>query len=87
MQQAIPYNGGGVHRVLKPKRPIASFDINMTCLSALRAFDLASNLFEAYPTIMIVTCDIGSTGLDWSEIRTAGIFGDGASATIVQKSE
>ena len=86
MQQAIPYNGAGVHRILKPKRNIPSFDINMTCLSALRAFDVASNLLEAYPTILIVTCDIASTGLDWSDIRTAGIFGDGASAMILQKS-
>jgi 3-oxoacyl-[acyl-carrier-protein] synthase-3 len=86
MQQAIPYNGAGVHRVLNSKRNIPAFDINMTCLSALRAFDVASNLLEAYPTILIVTCDIASTGLDWSDIRTAGIFGDGASAMIVQKS-
>ena len=86
MQQMIPYNGAGVHRLLKPKRNIPSFDINMTCLSALRAFDVASNLLEAYPTILIVSCDIASTGLDWSDIRTAGIFGDGAAAMIVQKS-
>ncbi len=86
MQQAIPYNGAWVHRVLEVKRNIATFDINMTCLSALRAFDVASNLFDAYPTILIVTCDIGSAGLDWSHIRTAGIFSDGASAMILCKS-
>jgi len=40
MQQAIPYNGAGVHRVLKPKRNIPSFDINMTCLSALVLYEL-----------------------------------------------
>ena len=86
-QQSIPYNGAWVHGLLKPQRNIPSFDINMTCLSALRAFDLASNLLEDYPTILIVTCDIASVGLDWSDIRTAGIFGDGASAMIVQKSK
>lgn len=86
MQQSIPYNGAGLHKLLKPKRNIPSFDINMTCLSALRAFDVASNLLEAYPTILIVSCDIASIGLDWSNIRTAGIFGDGAAAMIVQKS-
>ena len=86
-QQAIPYNGAWVHGILKPTRNIASFDINMTCLSALRAFDVASNLLESYPTILIVTCDIASVGLDWSDIRTAGIFSDGASAMILKKSE
>ena len=40
MQQAIPYNGAGIHRVLKPKRNIPSFDINMTCLSALVLYEL-----------------------------------------------
>jgi len=87
MQQMIPYNGAGVHRLLKPKRNIPSFDINMTCLSALRAFDVASNLLDAYPKILIVSCDIASTGLDWSDIRTAGIFGDGAAAMILEKSQ
>jgi len=83
MQQMIPFNGAGVHQLLKPSRNIPSFDINMTCLSALRAFDIASSLLEQYPTILIVSCDIASTGLDWSDIRTAGIFGDGAAAMIV----
>jgi len=86
-QQAIPYNGAWVHGILKPSRHIPSFDINMTCLSALRAFDMASYLLETYSNILIVTCDIASGGLDWSDIRTAGIFGDGASAMIVGKSQ
>ena len=86
MQQMIPYNGAGVHGLLKPKRNIPSFDINMTCLSALRAFDVASNLLDTYPRILIVSCDIASTGLDWSDIRTAGIFGDGAAAIVLEKS-
>jgi 3-oxoacyl-[acyl-carrier-protein] synthase-3 len=86
MQQMIPYNGAGVHRLLKPKRNIPSFDINMTCLSALRAFDVASNLLDSYPRILIVSCDIASVGLDWTDIRTAGIFGDGAAALVIEKS-
>lgn len=87
MEQAIPYNAAGLHRLLNLKRPIASFDVNMTCLSVLRAFELASHLFESYRTILIVSCDVHSVGLDWSDIRTAGIFGDGASALIVSQSK
>ena len=87
MQQMIPFNAAGVHKLLNPQRNIPSFDINMTCLSALRAFDIASNLLNEYPKILIVSCDIASTGLDWSDIRTAGIFGDGAAAIVVGKSE
>jgi len=87
MQQMIPYNAAGIHKILNPKRAISSFDINMTCLSALRAFDVASSLLEQYNKILIVSCDIASVGLDWSNIRTAGIFGDGAAAFIVSKSQ
>ncbi len=86
MEQAIPYNGASTHKLLKPSRPIPSFDINMTCLSTLRAFDIASKLFDSYKNILIVSCDIASIGLDWSNIRTAGIFGDGACAMIVTSS-
>lgn len=86
MEQAIPYNAAGIHSLLQPKRPIASFDVNMTCLSVLRAFELASHLFDSYRNILLVSCDIPSIGLDWSDIRTAGIFGDGVSAMIVAKS-
>ncbi len=87
MEQAIPYNAAGLHRLLNPKRPIASFDVNMTCLSVLRAFELSSHLFENYQHILIVSCDVHSVGLDWSNIKTAGIFGDGASAMIVSSSQ
>ena len=87
MEQAIPFNAASTHRLLAPSRPIPSFDINMTCLSVLRAFDVAAHLFDAYKTILIVSCDIASIGLDWSQIRTAGIFGDGASALIVSPSK
>ncbi|MCG3663686.1 hypothetical protein L5F37_09745 [Aliarcobacter butzleri] len=85
-EQAIPFNAASTHKLLNPKRPIPSFDINMTCLSVLRAFDIASKLFDSYKKILIVSCDIASIGLDWSNIRTAGIFGDGASAMIVSSS-
>lgn len=86
IEQAIPYNAASTHRLLNPSRPIPSFDINMTCLSVLRSFDIASKLFDSYKNILIVSCDIASVGLDWSDIRTAGIFGDGASAIVVKSS-
>jgi len=87
MEQAIPYNAAGLHRRLNPHRPIPSFDINMTCLSILRAFDIAARLLDSYQNILIVSCDIASIGVDWKNIRTAGIFGDGATAMIVSSSQ
>jgi 3-oxoacyl-[acyl-carrier-protein] synthase-3 len=87
MEQAIPYNAAGVHRLLNPHRPIPSFDINMTCLSVLRAFDIAARMLDSYRNILLVSCDIASIGVDWKNIRTAGIFGDGAAAMIVSSSQ
>ncbi|OBW92551.1 3-oxoacyl-ACP synthase [Gallibacterium genomosp. 3] len=86
-QQAIPFNAASTHRLLNPSKPIAGFDINMTCLSVLRAFDIASRLLDDYKHILIVSCDIVSAGLDWSNIRTAGIFADGATAMVVTSSQ
>ncbi|WP_418178883.1 3-oxoacyl-[acyl-carrier-protein] synthase III C-terminal domain-containing protein [Aliarcobacter lanthieri] len=86
MQQAIPFNAAWTHKLLNTKRPMASFDINMTCLSVLRAFDIASRLFDSYKNILIVSCDTPFIALDWSNIRTAGIFADGATAMIVSSS-
>lgn len=84
-RQALPFNAAATHKLLKPKRPIPSFDINMTCLGALRALDIAARLFDSYPTILIVTCDIASAALNWADIRSAGIFSDGASAVVVRR--
>lgn len=85
-RQAIPYNAAATLRLLNPRRSIATFDINMTCLGVLRAFDLAARLFDSYSRILIVSCDIASVGLNWSQIRTAGIFSDSATAMIVSRS-
>ncbi len=85
--QAIPYNAAYIHKLLKPNKPISTFDINMTCLGVLRAFDIASKLFYDYKNILIVSCDLASLALDWTKIQTAGIFADGATAMIVSSSD
>lgn len=86
-RQAIPYNAAATLRLLSPNRLMATFDINMTCLGVLRAFDLAARLFDSYPRILIVSCDIASVGLDWSNVRTAGGFSDSATAMVVSRSQ
>jgi 3-oxoacyl-[acyl-carrier-protein] synthase-3 len=86
MQQMIPYDGAGIHKLLNLNETVSSFDINMTCLSALRSLEISSHLIDSYSTILIVSCEVPSVALDWSDIRTAGIFSDGCSAMIIQKS-
>lgn len=85
MHQALPYNAAATCQLLCPQRTIASFDINMTCLSALQALDVAAHLLNKYPRILIVSCDIASVGLDWQHLHSAGLFGDGAAAMVVER--
>lgn len=67
---------------------IACFDVNSTCLSFLTALDIASYLIEGgrFKRILIVSSDIPSLGLNWNDMETAPIFGDGAAACVVEKS-
>lgn len=89
MEQAIPYNAASILKGLNPSRPIHTFDINMTCLSAMMAFDIGSRLLLSshYRHILIVASDVASAGLNWSKLDAAAIFGDGAAAFILGRSE
>ncbi len=85
MEQAIPYNAANLHRLLKLKHPIPSFDVNMTCLSAVAAIDVANALIlnNTYNNILIVSSEIASVGIDWNDKETGGMFGDGAAAFVL----
>ena len=84
-QQTIPSMGALIHKQLGLKRTVA-FDVNSTCLSFLTALDLASYLLETkvYRTILIVSADVASAGLNPADPKTATLFGDGAAAAVVQ---
>jgi 3-oxoacyl-[acyl-carrier-protein] synthase III len=64
-----------------------AFDINATCLSALVAMDVASLHIQAgrAKTVLVVASEIASRALPWkTDPRTAGLFGDGAAAIVLQ---
>lgn len=68
----------------------AAFDVNATCLSFVVALDIAATYFAAgkYKTALIVSADIASRSLPWeAQPDVAGLFGDGAAAFIVRKSD
>lgn len=89
MEQALPCNAVKISQLLKSTKPIPAFDINMTCLGTLMALDVAADLIKAgsYKTILIVASEVASVGLDWKNVKTAGNFGDGAAAIILQQDE
>lgn len=85
MEQAIPYNGARILAHFTHLTPIQAFDINMTCLSFLKALEMATIMLSSvtYKRIAIVSSEIASVGIDGSDLETAGLFGDGAAAVIL----
>jgi len=84
--QAIPDGGALLQRALGPVAlGIPAFTIHATCLSFLVALDTASSLIAAgrYRTILIVSSEIASAGINFEEPESASLFGDLAVAAVV----
>jgi 3-oxoacyl-[acyl-carrier-protein] synthase-3 len=69
-------------------RGIPAFDVNSTCLSFLTGLDLLSYAVQQgrYRNVLIVASEIASVGLDWKDKESCTLFGDGAAAAIIRKS-
>jgi len=63
----------------------AAFDINVVCAGFVFALSLANSLIATKPDaiVLIVAADVYSRILDFSDRRTAVLFGDGAGAVVV----
>jgi len=63
-----------------------AFDVNQTCLSFLTALDVVAMGMATgrFRRALIVSSDIASAGLDWSQPASSAIFGDGAAAVCVE---
>lgn len=89
VEQAIPCTAVLIQKQLGLERSgIPCFDMNSTCLSFLTALDTISYLIEAgrYQRALIISSDIPSAGLNWQDMETCTIFGDGAAACVLEKS-
>jgi 3-oxoacyl-[acyl-carrier-protein] synthase-3 len=66
-----------------------AFDVNSTCLSFLSAFELAAKMLdgEQYNTILIVTSEIASKGLNTNNPETYTLFGDASVAFVLSYEE
>ncbi|UXH77795.1 3-oxoacyl-[acyl-carrier-protein] synthase III C-terminal domain-containing protein [Roseateles amylovorans] len=90
MDQAIPFNAAMILAQAGARsRPIAAFDVGASCLSFLTGLDTISYLVEAgrYQHVMLVSADIATFSLDWRHLHLSAIFGDGAAAAIIRRSE
>lgn len=87
-QQAIPDGAALLQRELGlGSSGIPCMSVHTTCLSFVAALDVASNFLATgrYGTILIVSSDIGSIGLNFEEPESASLIGDGAAAVVVRR--
>ncbi|PTU74545.1 3-oxoacyl-[acyl-carrier-protein] synthase III C-terminal domain-containing protein [Pseudomonas mangrovi] len=86
MDQGMPCNAALIHRELGlGASGIPAFDINASCLGFIAALDQLSWPLAAgrYQRVLLVCADIASCGLDWQQLESAAIFGDGAAAVVL----
>lgn len=87
MEQPIPGTAALVQRQLAlGGSGIPVFDVNATCLSFLIAFDrvLAGFVLGEWRRALIVSADIASAALDFSDPEASVLFGDGAAAIALE---
>ncbi len=89
-EQLLPCTAALVQRQLGLEHSgIACFDVNSTCLSFITALDIAAHLLthQRFNRALIVSSERPSVGLNWNDLESSTIFGDGAAACIVENSK
>lgn len=89
-QQPIPCNASLIQEELGMQGTgVPAFDVNCTCLSFLVGLDLISYpiQFGKYKNVVIVSSEISSIGLNYENFENSALFGDGACAFIISKSD
>lgn len=84
--QDIPDGGPLLQRALGlGQSGVPCFSIHATCLSFIVALDVAANFLASgrYRHILVVSAEIASCGLDFTEPESASLMGDGAAAVVV----
>ena len=87
MEQPIPCLASLIQRQLGiGDSGIPAFDVNATCLSFVVALDMIACAMAVgrYRRAMIVSSEIASAGLNATDPSTAGLFGDGAAAIVIE---
>lgn len=83
--QPIPCTAALIHEQIAQGLDIPAMDINTTCTSFVTALDTISYLIEArrYQTVLIVSSETGSLGLNPNQKESYELFSDGAAAFIL----
>ena len=89
MERALPCQAALIQRALGlGGSGIRCFDVNASCLSFLAALDVASSaiVLGRHRTVLIVSAEVPSVGIDPADPATADLFGDGAAAVLLGRS-
>jgi 3-oxoacyl-[acyl-carrier-protein] synthase III len=90
MQQPIPCTAALIAEALGPEADgIGCFDVNATCLSFVVALDAASHALAAgsVERVLVVSTELASRGIDWDDPASATLFGDGAAAALLERTD
>ena len=89
-EQPMPSTAVLIHRRLKARpQGVTCFDINASCVGFLKASEVAANGIATgqWTRVAVVAAELASKGLDWNDLDTCTLFGDGAAAAILGRSE
>ncbi len=83
-EQTIPCTAALLQRALGVQG-MPCFDVNSTCLSFLTAMDVAAHGIAAgaYRSVLVVSSEKPSVGIDWRHWESSTLFGDGAAAAVL----
>ena len=90
MDQGMPCNASLMHQELGlSDTAVPAFDVNASCLGFLAAIDTVSWAIAAgrYKRVLIIAADVASCGLNWDNIESSAIFGDGGAAAVIGPSD
>lgn len=84
--QTIPCTAAFIHEQLGLPSTCFAFDVDATCMGFLVALNLAGSLLEQpyYRHIAIVSSEVASGTIDYTQPESAVLFGDAAAAAIVR---
>lgn len=73
---------------LNISKPIMAFDINAACSGFIYALQVAESLLQnQFSKALVVGCEVMSKIIDFSDRNTCILFGDGAGAVVIEKSD
>jgi len=85
-EQPMPSTAILIHRRLEGRAAgVTCFDINASCAGFLRGLEIAAAGITAgmWKKVAVVAAELASKGLEWQDLDTCTLFGDGAAAAVL----